>query len=84
VAFAFNERASLSLSFSDRITTKASLQPRGQRSTKVIGSDGNAATLNLGVTYALDRHTTLVTMLGVGLTADAPDFTLSFKIPYTL
>jgi hypothetical protein len=84
VAFAFNERASLSLSFSDRINGKASLQPLGQRSTKVIGSDANAATLNLGVTYALDRHTTLVTQLGVGLTADAPDFTLSFKIPCTL
>jgi len=84
VAFAFNERASLSLSFSDRINGKASLQPTGQRSTKVIGSDANAATLNLGVTYALDRHTTLVTQLGVGLTADAPDFTLTFKIPYTL
>lgn len=84
VAFAFNERASLSLSFSDRINGKASLQPIGQRSTKVIGSDANAATLNLGVTYALDRHTTLVTQLGVGLTADAPDFTLTFKIPCTL
>jgi hypothetical protein len=84
VAFAFNDRASLSLSFSDRINAKAALQPRGQSSTKVIGSDANAATLNLGVTYALDRHTTLVTLLGVGLTADAPDFTLTFKIPYTL
>jgi hypothetical protein len=84
VAFAFNERASLSLSFSDRINGKASLQPLGQRSTKVIGSDANAATLNLGVTYALDPHTTLVTQLGVGLTADAPDFTLTFKIPCTL
>jgi hypothetical protein len=84
VAFAFNERASLSLSFSDRINGKASLQPRGKPSTKVIGSDANAATLNMGVTYALDRHTTLVTMLGIGLTADAPDFTLTFKVPYTL
>lgn len=83
VAFAFNERASLSLSFSDRINGKASLQPKGKPSTKVIGSDANAATLNMGVTYALDRHTTLVSMLGVGLTADAPDFTLTFKIPYT-
>ncbi|BFI97122.1 MAG: transporter [Rhodanobacter sp.] len=83
VAFAFNERASLSLSFSDRINGKASLQPRGKPSAKVIGSDANAATFNMGVTYALDQHTTLVSMLGVGLTADAPDFTLTFKVPYT-
>lgn len=83
VAFAFNERASLSLSFSDRINGKASLQPKGKPSTKVIGSDAHAATLNMGVTYAMDRHTTLVSMLGIGLTADAPDFTLTFKVPYT-
>ena len=42
---------------------------------KVIGSDANAASLNLGVTYALNQHTTLVTLLGIGLTPDAPDFT---------
>lgn len=82
VAFAFNERTSLSLSFSDKITTKASLRSDGQSWQKVIGSDGNAGTFNMGVTYALDKHTTLVTLLGVGLTPDAPDFTLTLKVPY--
>jgi hypothetical protein len=32
----------------------------------------------------LNQHTTLVTLLGIGLTPDAPDFTLAFKIPYML
>jgi hypothetical protein len=82
VAFAFNERTSLSLSFSDRLSAKASLRYKGSRWTKVIGSDGNAATFNLGFTYALSEHTTMVTMLGVGLTPDAPDYSLTFKIPY--
>lgn len=82
VAFAFNERTSLSLSFSDKITTKASLRPDNQPWQKVIGSDGNAGTFNMGVTYALDKHTTLVSLLGVGLTPDAPDFTLTLKVPY--
>ena len=50
----------------------------------MFGSDANAATLNLGVTYAVSQHTMVVSLLGIGLTPDAPDFTLGFKIPYTL
>jgi hypothetical protein len=82
LAFAFNDRSSLSLSFSDRINGKDSLRETGGSWTKIIGSQANAATLNLGFTYALDSHTTLVTILGMGMTPDAPDFTLTFKIPY--
>jgi hypothetical protein len=82
LAFAFNDRSSLSLSFSDRINGKDSLRATGESWTKIIGSQANAATLNLGFTYALDSHTTLVTILGMGMTPDAPDFTLTFKVPY--
>jgi hypothetical protein len=82
VAFAFNERTSLSLSFSDKLSAKASLRYQGSPWAKVIGSDANAATFNMGVTYALSSRTTLVSLLGVGLTPDAPDYSLTFKIPY--
>lgn len=82
VAFAFNERTSLSLGFSDKLSAKAALRYKGAAWSKVIGSDANAATFNMGVTHALNEHTTLVTLLGIGLTSDAPDFSLSFKIPY--
>jgi len=82
VAFAFNERTSLSLSFSDKLSAKSSLRNKDTPWTKVIGSDANAATFNMGVTYALNQHTTMVTLLGIGLTPDAPDYTLTFKIPY--
>lgn len=82
VAFAFNERTSLSLSFSDRLSAKASLRNGNLPWAKVIGSDANAATFNLGVTHALSTHTTLVALLGVGLSPDAPDYSLTFKIPY--
>ena len=84
VAFAFNERTSLSISFSDRLSARASTRYRGGQWTKVIGSDANAGSLNLGVTYALNANTTLVSMLGIGLTPDAPDFSLAFKVPYML
>ncbi len=84
VAFAFNERTSLSMSFSDKLSRRASTRYKGGQWVKVIGSDANAATLNLGITYALNRNTTLVSQLGIGLTPDAPDFTLAFRIPYML
>ncbi|KZC18031.1 hypothetical protein RHOFW510R12_08550 [Rhodanobacter sp. FW510-R12] len=82
VAFAFNERTSLSLSFSDKINGRASLKYHGAPWAKIIGSDANAATFNMGVTYALSEHTTLVAMLGAGLTPDAPDYSITFKVPY--
>lgn len=84
VAFAFNERTSLSISFSDKLGSRASTRYRNGQWLKVIGSDANAASLNLGVTYALNQKTTLVSLLGIGLTPDAPDFTLAFKVPYML
>ncbi len=82
VAFAFNDRTSLSLSFSDRLSAKASLRNKNTPWTKVIGSDANAATFNMGVTYALNQRTTMVALLGIGLTPDAPDYSITFKVPY--
>ena len=82
VAFAFNERTSLSLSFSDKLSAKASLRNTTTPWTKIIGSDANAATFNMGVTYALNQRTTMVTLLGIGLTPDAPDYSITFKVPY--
>ncbi len=82
VAFAFNERTSLSISYSDKLSARARIRYDGQEWNKIIGSDANAAMFNLGVTYALNQRTTLVSTLGIGLTPDAPDFSLVFKVPY--
>lgn len=84
VAFAFNERTSLSMSLTERFSARAKTRYDGTPWVKVIGSDANAAAFNLGVTYALNQKTTLVTLLGIGLTPDAPDFSLAIKVPYTL
>lgn len=84
VAFAFNERTSLSISYSDKLSARARTRYDGEEWTKIIGSDANAGMFNLGVTYALNQHATLVSSLGIGLTPDAPDFSLVFKVPYML
>ncbi|WP_372017204.1 transporter family protein [Pseudoxanthomonas sp. 10H] len=84
VAFAFNERTSFSMSLSNRLSARARTRYDGQPWSKVIGSDANSALFNLGVTYALNDHATMVGLLGIGLTPDAPDFTLGFRVPYSL
>ena len=82
VAFAFNERTSFSMSVSARLAARARLRYEGSAWTKVIGSDATAAMFNLGVTHALSRRVTVVGVLGIGLTPDAPDFSLGIKVPY--
>ncbi len=84
VAFAFNERTSLSIAFSNRLSARARTKYEGGEWAKLIGSDANAASVNLGVTHALSPNATLVSILGIGLTPDAPDFNLTFKLPYML
>lgn len=84
VAFAFNERTSFSMSLSNRLSARARTRTDGQPWLKVIGSDANAAMFNLGVTYAMSPNATMVGLLGIGLTPDAPDFSLGFKVPYSL
>src|SRR5690606_17617881 len=86
LAFAFNERTSLSMSFSDKLSAPARTPYDGAHGTwpKVIGSDAQAAMFNLGVTYAPTPQATFVSQLGIGLTPDAPDFSLIFKVPYSL
>ncbi|UHH11804.1 transporter [Luteimonas fraxinea] len=84
VAFAFNERTSLSISFSDRLNARARTRYEGADWMKLIGSDANAATMSLGVTHAMTPNATFVGVLGIGLTPDAPDFNLTVKVPYAL
>ncbi|WP_328796934.1 hypothetical protein [Luteimonas deserti] len=84
LAFAFNERTSLSIAFSDRLSARARTRYEGGDWVKLIGSDANAATMSLGVTHAMTPSATFVGVLGIGLTPDAPDFNLTVKVPYAL
>ena len=56
-AFAFNETTSLSLSFIHRLTAKSRVRPDGSGWHDIVGSDGNAATLNIGLTHAFSDKT---------------------------
>ncbi len=85
IAFALNEKTSLSMAFSQRLNGNAKIRADNATfSETIIGSDGNAATLNIGMTYALSDKMTFVSSLGIGLSPDAPDFMLTAKVPFTL
>lgn len=83
IAFALNDRTSLSFAFSQRLQEEAEIKYEGESWDTVSGSDGNAATFSTGVTYALGRKSAISTSVGIGLTPDAPDFSLSVKFPYS-
>lgn len=80
-AFALNERLSLSLSYSHEYIQKSETT-QGGKSNKVVGSDANVGVFNLGGTYALSDRTSVVTSLGLGLTDDASDISLTFRMPF--
>jgi hypothetical protein len=65
------------------LTAKSRVRPAGEGWQNIIGSDGNAATLNLGLAHALSKKSSMVFNLGMGLTPDAPDMTVGLKFPYT-
>lgn len=80
LAFALNDRLSLSLSYLQRITRKSQTRADGDNWTDVVGSDANAVSLNVGTTYAFRDHQSLVFNVGAGLTPDAPNIQLNAKI----
>ncbi len=82
VAFALNEKMSMSFSFSDLIVRRSKTKADGEDWGTVVGSDANAAYFNIGMTLAATDKLTIVPNLSIGLTDDAPDFTFSLKFPY--
>lgn len=82
MAFALNERLSMNFSYTQRLVDQSRIKANGGQWNSIIGSDVNVASLSMGVTFALTQHLTIVTNVGVGLTSDAPDVQLGFRIPY--
>lgn len=82
VAFALNEKMSMSFSVSDLVQRKSKLKPNGGNWQSVVSSDANAGYFNVGMTIAASDNLTIVPNLAIGMTDDAPDFTFSLKFPY--
>ncbi|OCW23865.1 transporter [Pseudomonas aylmerensis] len=82
VAFALNEKMSMSFSVSDLVQRKSKVKQSGQDWQSVVSSDANAGYFNVGMTIAASDNLTIVPNLSIGMTDDAPDFTFSLKFPY--
>lgn len=82
LAFALNDKSSISMSYTQRIVERTRLAPEGLDSRVVVGSQANVALMNFGATFSLGENIALVSNIGIGLTNDSPDMALSLRIPY--
>ncbi|MFT0869567.1 hypothetical protein [Pseudomonas sp. CAM1A] len=82
IAFALNERMSMSFSVTDQFASKSKIKPDGGDWQSITNSDYNAANFNVGLTFAATDNLTIVPNLSIGLTEDSPDFSFSLKFPY--
>ncbi|WP_065257955.1 MULTISPECIES: hypothetical protein [Pseudomonas] len=82
IAFALNEKMSMSFSVSDLVQRKSKLKQDGGDWQSVVSSDANAGYFNVGMTIAATDNLTIVPNLSIGMTDDAPDFSFSLKFPY--
>ena len=82
VAFAVNDRSSLSFSFTQRFVEGTNLKNAGGRYVPIIGSSANVASLNIGTTFAFSQRASVIVNVGAGLTRDTPDFSLATRIPF--
>jgi hypothetical protein len=78
ILFALNEKLSLQFSYDQKFTEKSK-----QNGEKLVGTDVNASVFNVGVTYAISNKLSFDMVIGIGLTEDAPDVTLQFRLPIT-
>ena len=81
-AFALNDKLSLGTSYSQQITRSSRVRQSGGQWANVIGSEANAANLNLGLTYAPSKSLSIIPNLSIGLTPDTPNYAFSVKFPY--
>jgi len=81
-AFAINDKMSMTFGYNEKIAQETRLRPDGGSWQNIVGSNSNAAALALGMSYAMNSSTTFVTNVAIGLTRDAPNFQISFKVPY--
>ena len=82
LAFALNDRSSISMSYSQRVVGRSRVRLEGQEWQRIVGSQANVALVNLGATFSLGERLSLVSTVGIGLTDDSPDMVVGLRLPY--
>jgi hypothetical protein len=70
-------------SFTQRFLQRTKLRREGEEWRDVVGSQANVGVLNIGATFSMSEQLSLIANLGAGLTDDAPDMTVSLRVPYS-
>jgi hypothetical protein len=81
LAFALNERSSISMSYSQRFVNRARLTPEGGDEQAIVGSQANIGMVNLGATFSLTDKISIISTVGIGLTEDAPSMIAGVRVP---
>ncbi|MGB5853698.1 MAG: transporter [Oceanisphaera sp.] len=82
MAFALSERLSLSLNFNQSFNREAKRSDANGSLEKIPDTNGNSATMGMGVTWAIDDNLSMVVNWAAGLTQDAPDYVVGVRFPY--
>jgi hypothetical protein len=82
MAFALNDRMSLSMSYAHQFANESRMKQDGGQWQTIVGSDASYGSLNFGVTYAMSDKLSMVANVGMGVTPDAPDVIVGVKFPY--
>lgn len=82
LAFALNDKSSISMSYSQRVIARTQITPEGQDPRTVVGSQANVGIANFGATFTLGPRLALVANLGVGLTDDSPNMAFNIRLPF--
>ena len=82
VAFALNEKSSISLSYNQRLVQRTRIRRMGQEWRDIVGSQANVGFVNVGATFSLSKNLSLISTVGIGLTDDSPDLAVSIRLPY--
>jgi hypothetical protein len=82
LAFALNEKSSISMSYSQRLVERTHLTPVGFERRAVVGSQANVGIANFGATFSLSPKLALVANVGIGLTDDSPDMSVAVRLPF--
>ena len=80
MGFAVNPKFSFSLGLSHKTILKSKVDGSTPADSKLLQLDS----ISMGANYAINPETTLNVGVSAGLTADAPDFQLTVRVPYTL
>ncbi len=74
---------SISFSSSQLIQQAARLRAEGGPWVRQAGTDVNSSTFNASLTQLLSPRLSMVGTVSIGLTPDAPDYSVGIRFPYT-